>query len=190
MAPAHGSCGDGRLARPCRAQLASVNRQHRCIVDSSQRGLNCRRSRAGSRNRSRIVQPEHLAKAGQSAVIDRVYVVTREGIHYYFYALQGLPLLWPHAALHLPSAVTRRLFVNEARSPIPRSSRHTPSTRSGPLPYTSDQTKLYVGAMPYELCDTGLLRLFARYGDINSVVVIRSFISTIEGFWFCEVSRC
>src|ERR1035438_3388282 len=67
------------------------------------------------------LSPEHLAQAGKSAAIRNIYVTTRARNQYFFYALDGSTLLWPHAAIAIPNA--RRLTVNVARPMEPRAPR-------------------------------------------------------------------
>jgi HJR/Mrr/RecB family endonuclease len=143
-----------------------------------------------------VLTPEHVAQAGQSAVIRTVYAAIHDGIQFFFYALDGSLLVWPHAAIATPEA--RRLTVNHAKPPEPRISR---DTNSQAHPIQSDapentwhadtastdvpETKLYVGGVPYSMRDAALMRLFRRFGDLEAVrLIMDRMTGRSRGFGF------
>jgi HJR/Mrr/RecB family endonuclease len=131
-----------------------------------------------------VLSPDHLTYAGKSAVIRTVYVTTHARTQYFFYALDGSPLLWPHAAFDMPRG--RRLTVNHTKPHEPRAPRNI-NVYLESTPARIPDPKLYVGGLPFGMGDAALVRLFRRFGDVEVVqLIIDKMTDRSRGFGFVK----
>lgn len=152
------------------------------------------------RNASPAVQADHLGQAGSNGAISEVFTVTRENKAFFFYALEGSSLLWPHGAICVDA---RTVTVNAARPLSERSSRLILRTGAaqrplrkpaGPRRFTEfdfrDGSVLYVGGLPYAMRDISLLRLFVNFGHVAQVrIVLDRMSGRSRGFGFAKFSK-
>jgi hypothetical protein len=147
-----------------------------------------------------LLSLDHLAHAGKNVVIRTVYVTTHARTQSFFYALDGLPLLWPHAAIE-DHELGRRLTVNQAKPMEACAPRSKTNQEQPPSPQPSRITtvhaetaaasginpKLYVGGLPYDMTDTGLFGLFRRFGNIEAThLIMDPMTGRSRGFGFVK----
>jgi hypothetical protein len=141
--------------------------------------------RAETERKARAENPffsrESIASVNGKAVIESVHVVTRGRSNYFFYRLRDAALLWPHAALEI-SARCVTVTVRKSTKPRPlawrvrsegRNEQSKPTRPFFAIPDAND-AGLYIGGLPYDMNDVGLLRLFTPFGDVEGVDIVRT----------------
>jgi hypothetical protein len=128
-----------------------------------------------------FASPEFIASVDGKAIIDSVDVVIQGGSKYFFYKLFGSDLLWPHGALEVRA---RSLTVN-VRKDVGNRPWHDRKGMGARILTNPDLegSVLFVGGMPWEMNDVGLLRLFTPFGDVEGVDIHRdTFSGRSRGF--------